>query len=85
MKTKIVKIGNAKGIRLPKAVIEQTGLDEEVEIQIKDGKIIIQSVKKERADWDSAFEKMAQNNDDILLDEEILSDQSSWDNTEWEW
>jgi antitoxin MazE len=85
MITKIVKIGNSRGIRIPKSIIEQSGIKNEVELQIKDDKIIIKSVSEVRNNWDSAFQNMSKNNDDKLFDHEILSSQNSWDNEEWTW
>ena len=85
MKTKIVKIGNSRGVRIPKSFIDESGLKSEVELEVTEGKIIIKQISKPRESWDSEFRKMAQNKDDILLDAIELSDQSSWDNEEWEW
>ncbi len=85
MITKIVKIGNSRGIRIPKSIIEQSGIKSEVELEVKENKIIIKSLSEIRNNWNSAFQKMSKNNDDLLLDENILTDQSSWDNEEWTW
>ena len=85
MITKVIKIGNSRGIRIPKSIIDQSGLRNEVELEVKDDKIIIKAVSKMRENWDSAFQKMSQNNDDFLLDEKELNDQSKWDKEEWVW
>ncbi len=85
MKTKIVKIGNSRGVRIPKSFLEESGLTEEAEIEIENGKIVIKPVTKARSTWDSAFKKMDNNNDDLLMDAEALSEQSGWDKKEWEW
>ena len=85
MITKIVKIGNSRGIRIPKSLIEQSGISEDVELELGDGKIVIKSLSTIRNGWNEAFRKMSQNNDDILLDEESLGNQSSFDNEEWTW
>jgi len=85
MITKIVKIGNSRGIRIPKSIIEQSGIKNEVELQFKDDKIVIKSVSEVRNNWDSAFQNMSKNSDDKLFDNEILSSQNSWDNEEWTW
>jgi antitoxin MazE len=85
MKTKIVKIGNSRGIRIPKSVIEESGLHDEVELEVDEDTIIIKPHSKNRESWDAAFQKMAKNADDILLDTEILLDQSKWDEEEWKW
>lgn len=85
MKTKIVKIGNSRGIRIPKSIIDQSGIKEEVELEAGNEQIIIKSVSKNRKGWDEAFQKMAQNKDDILLDAESLQKQTVWDDEEWVW
>jgi len=85
MKTKLVKIGNSRGIRIPKSLIHESGLKNEVELEVSEGKIIIKSISKNRESWDTAFKKMAKNQDDILLDNESILSQSRWDKEEWEW
>jgi antitoxin MazE len=84
MKTRIVPIGNSQGIRIPKPLLEQTGLSGEVEISAEDNTLVIRPVKKPRASWATAFQKMAQRGDDALLDEGAPS-LSEWDEDEWEW
>ena len=85
MKTKVIKIGNSRGIRIPKAVIEQSGIKNEVELEIDGDKIIIKSLPENRNNWDRAFQKMKENHDDILLDDKYLMSQSQWDEHEWTW
>lgn len=85
MKTKVVKIGNSRGIRIPKSVIDESGLKSEVELEVINGQIIIKSISQNRDSWDSAFKKMAKNRDDILFDSSTLTEQSTWDKEEWEW
>ncbi|MHB8930946.1 MAG: AbrB/MazE/SpoVT family DNA-binding domain-containing protein [Melioribacteraceae bacterium] len=85
MKTKVVKIGNSRGIRIPKSLIDESGLKSEVDLEVLDGQIIIKSISQSRESWDSSFKKMAKNKDDILLDSDTLARQSTWDKEEWEW
>lgn len=85
MITKVVKIGNSRGIRIPKSIIEQSGIKNEVELEVKNDKIIIKALSEKRKNWSLAFKKMSKNNDDLLLDENTLTNQSSWDNKEWTW
>ena len=84
MRASIVRIGNSQGIRIPKVVLEQTGLHGEVDLEVKDEKIIISPVKKPRQDWDRQFKLMAARGDDKLLDSEVVS-LTSFDEEEWEW
>jgi len=86
MKLKIVKIGNSKGIRIPKALLRQTGIDEEVNLEVEDNQIILKAINSSvRVGWESAFAKMNSNHDDKLIDQSSLDNQSSFDNDEWEW
>jgi antitoxin MazE len=83
MKTNLIAIGNSRGIRIPKPLIEQCGLADEVEIDVRDKSIVIYSPRKSRDGWDKAFAQMARLKDDTLRDG---SDKPSrWDSEEWEW
>jgi antitoxin MazE len=83
MKTKIIRIGNSQGIRIPKPLLEQTGLGEEVELEVRADELVIRSAKKMRADWGAAFSKMGSAGDDVLLDTDLL--EGRWDEDEWTW
>lgn len=84
MKTRIVRIGNSQGVRIPKLLIERSNLSEEVELEALHNQIVIRSARQPRADWESAFRTMAERNDDELLDEN-LQNQTRWDEDEWQW
>ncbi len=84
MKARIVKIGNSRGIRIPKSLILQTGIKDEVELDVEENRLIISSPQSPRAGWADAFRRMALRGDDALLDAELVSG-SRWDEEEWEW
>jgi len=84
MKASLIKIGNSKGIRIPKPIIAQCGFEEEVEFSVENNALVIKSVRSSRKDWDTAFKKMAAEGDDQLLDSESLG-ATDWDEGEWEW
>jgi antitoxin MazE len=84
MKSRIVKIGNSRGIRIPKPLIEQTGVGEEVEIQVDGNRLIIVPAGRPRSGWVAAFEKMAQRGDDALLDGDVHLP-TRWEEDKWEW
>ena len=84
MKTRIVRIGNSQGVRIPKPLLEQSGLGEEVELEVHDRQIVIRAVERPRQGWDEAFRTMAEAQDDALLDPDPASG-SEWDAEEWEW
>jgi antitoxin MazE len=82
MKATLVKIGNSRGVRIPKAIIEQTGMSDEIEMEVRGSQLVIRAANHPRAGWDEAFAAMAARGDDKLLDP---STPTEWDETEWEW
>jgi antitoxin MazE len=84
IKTRIVKIGNSQGIRIPKPILEQLGFGDEVELEILSDQLVIRSAHTPRSGWDEQFKAMAVAGDDRLLDDEDLS-LTEWDDVEWEW
>jgi antitoxin MazE len=84
MKTNIVRIGNSRGIRLPKSVIDQCRLKDSVELEVKGNALVIRPVRVQRNGWSVAFSGMARYGDDKILDEDIVS-ATEWDRSEWRW
>jgi antitoxin MazE len=83
IKTRLIKTGTSRGVRIPKAFIEQCNLGETVELSIEGDRLIVSSVKENRQGWEKAFEEMAQLGDDQLLDNDGIS--QIWDENEWQW
>ncbi len=83
MKTTLIPIGNSRGIRIPKPLIDQCGLSEEVEMDVRNHMILIHAPRSSRAGWGQAFKQMADLGDDKLLDIQHVS--TRWDKEEWEW
>ena len=80
MKAQIVPIGNSKGIRIPKSVLEQCRIKGEVDLSIVNGNIVITPVHKTpRLGWAEQFERMHEMGEDKLLDNVVNS------NEDWEW
>ena len=84
MRAHIIQIGNSQGIRIPKVLLKQCGLSNEVELKVRKDSVIISPAFKTREYWNEAFADMAKNNDDKLLDGETVF-LSEWDKAEWEW
>ena len=82
MKTRLVRIGNSPGVRLPKPLIIQAGLTDEVELRVHDGAIVIERATIPRAGWAEAARAMRQGDVDLLLDPPMLT---HFDEEEWEW
>jgi antitoxin MazE len=82
MKTQIIKIGNSKGIRIPKPLLEQSHLDGEVELEVRDDGLLIKPAKKPRFNWDKAFREMSENDEDEM----ILDDSANkFEREKWQW
>jgi antitoxin MazE len=84
MRTRIIRIGNSLGIRIPKPLLEQIGLHGEVEISAEGDALVIRPARRPRAGWAAAFREMARRGDDALLDDAPPS-LSGWDECEWDW
>jgi antitoxin MazE len=82
VKTRLIRIGNSRGIRLPKAIISQAGLTEEVELGVRDGAVIIAPVAGPRRGWADAAANMRARDEDRLLDPPIPT---HFDEKEWKW
>jgi antitoxin MazE len=84
MKTRIVRIGNSQGIRIPKLLIEQTGLSGEVEISVHKDSLVIRRATKPREGWREAFAAAPSPEDDAEL-EDFRNITNEFDEKEWEW
>ena len=82
--TRLVKIGNSQGIRIPKALLDQVGLNGDVQVEVEADRLILRPVAQRRQGWEEQFERMARNGDDKLLDGEPLI-LTEWEEKEWEW
>lgn len=76
MKTSLIKIGNSKGIRLEKAILEKYHIQDEVELVLEKDYIILKPLNKLRKDWEHAFKEMHENGDDKLLIADVFDDES---------
>jgi antitoxin MazE len=81
MKISLVKIGNSQGIRIPKALIEQCGFSDEIELQVKGNALVLRPARPSRQGWDEAFAKLTKAEEPLLPD--YMSEE--WDEAEWTW
>jgi len=84
IKVKIIQIGNSKGIRLSKSLLEQYDMKDEVLLEAKKDAIVIRPVTSPRKGWEQSFKNMRLSEDDALLDDKTELD-SDWDKEEWLW
>ena len=85
MKTQVIKIGNSKGIRIPKSILEHSGLGKEVDIEVREDELVIRPLNKPRKGWADAFRSVSEQDDEELLDIRIIHLKNRWDEEEWEW
>ena len=76
MELSIIKIGNSKGFRLSKTLIEIYNIRDKVELILEKGYIIIKPISRPRKDWDKAFKEMNENGDDQLLFDDVFEDEN---------
>ena len=82
MTASIVQIGNSRGIRLPKDILRELNIRDEVEMTVRNGSLIIKNIeKKPREGWDEAFSQMSMIKEDTLL----MNDTIGNDDFEWVW
>ena len=81
MKTRIVRIGNSQGVRIPKPLLEQAGLPEEVDVAAEAGRIIITPATAPRATWAEAAAAARVRNEDQLE----APTPTRFDDTDWTW
>jgi antitoxin MazE len=82
VRTQLIKIGNSRGIRIPKTLIDQVKLGNEVEIAVQRGQLVIRPVSRPRSGWEEQFRAMAEQGDDQLLDKPVST---KWDRSDWVW
>jgi antitoxin MazE len=84
MRAKIVRIGNSRGVRIPRALLERSGLGDEVELEADEHRIVIRAVRQPREGWSDAFRAMRSESDDVLVHGDT-SGQSTFDEDDWTW
>lgn len=76
METSIIKIGNSKGLRLSKTILEKYHIKDKVELILEKEQIILRPVESFRKNWEEKFKKMAENDDDQLLMNDVFEDEN---------
>jgi antitoxin MazE len=81
MRVNIIPIGNSKGIRIPKSVLEQCGFEKSAELEVEAGKLVLRPRRLARAGWEEAAKHLAENRDDQLLE----TPAPEFDERDWQW
>lgn len=82
MKAQIIQIGNSQGVRLPKTLLQDSGVKGEVELELHPEGILIRSITKPRSDWDDKFKAAAEYDEDLSL---AADAGSKFADKEWQW
>ena len=82
MKAHIVRIGNSRGVRLPKTLLQEAQLEGEVKLQAEPGRILISKPSQPRAGWADAARRMREQDEDRLIDQSIPT---RFDTDDWKW
>lgn len=83
IRTRLVKIGNSQGVRIPKVLLDQLQMTAMIELEVRDDHLIVRASRSPRAGWATAFQQMAAQGDDQLLD--AHAGPTAWEENEWEW
>lgn len=76
MEIPVINIGNSKGIRLSKAILEQYNISDTLELILEKGRIILKPKSVPRKDWEKSFQQMHTNGDDTLLIDDVFEDET---------
>lgn len=82
MEARLIQIGNSRGIRIPKALIEAAGLEAPLRLRVVDSGLLVESVREPRAGWTKAARELREQGDAGLLDDPVPT---VFDELEWEW
>ena len=83
MRTELVRIGNSRGVRIPKPLIEQCGLGDTVELRVENDCLVISAERRARQGWGEAFRAAGSAvRDDLLLE---IAEPNEFDSKEWQW
>lgn len=83
-RSRVIRIGNSHGVRIPKPVLDSLALkaNQEVTMSVQRGKLIVEPSRRARDGWEESFKQMAKHADDAPL---LEGQTSTWDDTEWTW
>jgi antitoxin MazE len=76
MEISIIKIGNSKGFRLPKTILEKYNISDKIELILEKGQIILRPISEPRKGWDNAFKRMNKKGDDKLFFDDVFEDEN---------
>jgi antitoxin MazE len=81
-RTRIVRIGNSRGIRIPKALLAQAQLPDEVQLRAEPGRLVVRAARRPRMGWAEAAKALHARGGDALLDKPTPT---RFDRDDWKW
>lgn len=82
MRTRLIRIGNSRGVRIPKALVEAAGLDAPLRMRVVDAGLLLERIEHPRAGWAEAARRLEGRGEGGLLDDPVPT---IFDESEWEW
>jgi antitoxin MazE len=76
MELSIIQIGNSKGFRLSKTLLDKYNIKDKVELILEKGYMVLKPISKPRHNWEAAFKEMNENGDDQLLVDDVFEDEN---------
>ncbi len=76
MEVSVISVGNSKGIRLSKTIIEKYNIEDKLELILEDGYFILKPKPEPRVGWEQAFQEMSKNGEDDLLMDDVFDDEN---------
>ncbi len=81
MQVDLIPIGNSRGIRIPKAVLDQCRFGDRADLSVTGGRLVVSATSERRYGWEEAFRKMVERKDD----DSLVTPTSSFDEEDWWW
>jgi len=78
MELSIIRIGNSRGIRLNKSILQRYNIQDRVEVILEKGRIILKPVPNTRQGWEDEFREMHDKKEDTLLIPDVFEDEEEW-------
>ena len=83
IQTELIRIGNSRGVRIQKPIIEECRLGNKVELRVQNDCLIISSARRPRAGWEELFRAAGPSVHDEALLEPLQA--NDFDRKEWNW
>jgi antitoxin MazE len=81
MEVRVIQVGNSKGLRLSKTIIEKYAIKDKVELVLKEDHILLRAIPNPREGWSEQFQRMHKMGDDNLMIDDVFEDEGF---EEWE-